>query len=287
MKVDNAIILAAGISSRFAPLSVEIPKPLIEVRGEILIERQIRQLLEVGIREIYVVVGYKKEYFLYLHDKYGVELLYNKEYNCRNNISSIWAARNVINNTYICSGDNFFLENPFENNIEDSYYAVEYADGYTDEWCVEVNDLGYIKDISIGGKMSWYMIGHSFWSQSFSRSFLEIINREYNLEKNKNKLWENILMDNIDKVSLKIRKYKNVILEFDSLEELRRFDTSYIENTRSSIIKNIAKKLGVAEYDVVNIRAIVNGSYAVGFLFDCFEVTYQYILATNLLYKMG
>ena len=40
MKVDNAIIMAAGTSSRFAPLSFERPKALIEVRGEILIERQ-------------------------------------------------------------------------------------------------------------------------------------------------------------------------------------------------------------------------------------------------------
>ena len=55
MKVDNAIIMAAGTSSRFAPLSYEKPKALIEVRGEVLIERQIRQLREAGIEE--VVVG--------------------------------------------------------------------------------------------------------------------------------------------------------------------------------------------------------------------------------------
>lgn len=56
-KVDNAVIMAAGTASRFAPLSYEKPKALIEVRGEILIERQIRQLLEVGIKEIILVVG--------------------------------------------------------------------------------------------------------------------------------------------------------------------------------------------------------------------------------------
>ena len=67
--VDNAVIMAAGTSSRFAPLSYERPKALIEVKGEILIERQIRQLQEVGIREIIVVVGYKKEDFMYLQEK--------------------------------------------------------------------------------------------------------------------------------------------------------------------------------------------------------------------------
>lgn len=64
--VDNAVIMAAGTSSRFAPLSYERPKALIEVKGEILIERQIRQLHEAGILEIYVVVGYKAEQFNYL-----------------------------------------------------------------------------------------------------------------------------------------------------------------------------------------------------------------------------
>lgn len=73
--VDNAVILAAGTSSRFAPLSYERPKALITVRGEVLIERQIRQLREVGVREIYIVVGYKAEMFTYLEEKFGVHLM--------------------------------------------------------------------------------------------------------------------------------------------------------------------------------------------------------------------
>ena len=77
MKVDNAIIMAAGTASRFAPLSYEKPKALIEVRGEVLIERQIRQLREAGIEKVVVVTGYKAEQFEYLKDKYGVVLINN------------------------------------------------------------------------------------------------------------------------------------------------------------------------------------------------------------------
>ena len=65
----NAIIMAAGTSSRFVPLSYEKPKGLLEVKGEILIERQIRQLLDAGINDIAVVVGYKAEMFQYLAEK--------------------------------------------------------------------------------------------------------------------------------------------------------------------------------------------------------------------------
>ena len=48
-KVDNAIIMAAGMSTRFAPLSYEKPKALLRVKGELLIEREIEQLLEAGM----------------------------------------------------------------------------------------------------------------------------------------------------------------------------------------------------------------------------------------------
>ena len=62
-RVNNAVILAAGASTRFIPLSLEQPKGLFEVKGEKLIERQIQQLQEAGIRNITVVIGYKKEMF--------------------------------------------------------------------------------------------------------------------------------------------------------------------------------------------------------------------------------
>ena len=56
-RVQNAIIMAAGMSTRFAPLSYESPKGLLVVKGERLIERQIGQLREAGIDKITVIVG--------------------------------------------------------------------------------------------------------------------------------------------------------------------------------------------------------------------------------------
>ncbi len=79
-----------------APLSFERPKALIEVRGEILIERQIRQLREAGIEEIVIITGYMAEQFEYLKEKYKVILIHNPDYLIRNNNSSIYAARNYL-----------------------------------------------------------------------------------------------------------------------------------------------------------------------------------------------
>ena len=102
-RVTGAVIMAAGLSSRFAPISYERPKGTLKVRGEILVERQIRQLHEVGITNIALVVGYKKEYFFYLADKYGVDIVVNREYATRNNNGSLWRVRERLDNTYVCS----------------------------------------------------------------------------------------------------------------------------------------------------------------------------------------
>ena len=121
--VDNAIILAAGMCSRFKPLSDTKPKAFLKVKGEIMIERMIRQLIEVEIPEIYIVVGHQKEAFSYLEEKYGVHLIENTEYAVRNNLSSIYAARKVLKNSYICSSDLYCMENIFDPYVYESYYA--------------------------------------------------------------------------------------------------------------------------------------------------------------------
>ena len=266
MKVDNAIIMAAGTASRFAPLSYEKPKALIEVRGEVLIERQIRQLREAGIEEVVVVTGYKAEQFEYLKDKYGVVLINNPYYLTRNNNSSIYAAREYIKNSYICSSDNYFITNPFESDVDESYYAAVYIAG---EWCIS-EDGGWIKDVKVGGRDSWVMLGHVFWSESFSLSFLHILENEYEWPETADKLWETIYIEHINELPMKIRKYPaEFIFEFDTLDELREFDDSYISNTRSEILTKIAGELGVEEKEIRSVKAFKDkDNAAAGFTFE-------------------
>ena len=102
-----------GIATVNAALK-ERPKGLLKVRGEVLIERQIEQLKAAGVNDIIIVVGYKKESFFYLEDKYGVKIVVNRAYAERNNNSSLMLVREILGNTYICSSDNYFENNPFE-----------------------------------------------------------------------------------------------------------------------------------------------------------------------------
>ena len=286
MKVDNAIIMAAGTASRFAPLSYEKPKALIEVRGEVLIERQIRQLREAGIEEVVVVTGYKAEQFEYLKGKYGVVLINNPYYLTRNNNSSIYAAREYIKNSYICSSDNYFITNPFESDVDESYYSAVYIEGETGEWCILEED-GLIKDVKVGGQDSWVMLGHVFWSESFSRSFLHILEDEYEWPETADKLWETIYIEHINELPMKIRKYPaDFIFEFDTLDELREFDDSYISNTRSEILTKIAGELGVEEKEIRSVKAFKDkDNAAAGFTFETGK-KYKYYYKTETMEEL-
>lgn len=132
-EVDNAVILAAGLSSRFAPISYELPKGLLKVRGEVLIERQIEQLKAAGINDIVKVVGYKKESYFYLEEQYGVKIVISRSFAERNNTSSLMLVREVLGNTYVFHEfdsldelrgfDPLFLEN-VDSGIFDNICAV-------------------------------------------------------------------------------------------------------------------------------------------------------------------
>lgn len=181
-KVDNAIIMAAGMSSRFAPLSYEKPKGLLRAKGEILIERQIKQLQEAGIKDITVVVGYMKEMFFYLSDKYGVDIVVNEDYYKYNNPSTLMRVKDRLKNTYICSSDDYFSINVFEPYVYSSYYSAKYSDGKTEEYCLFTDRKDKITDVKIGGENQWYMIGHVYFSRDFSEKFIPILEKEYKSE---------------------------------------------------------------------------------------------------------
>lgn len=283
--VDNAVIMAAGTSSRFAPLSYEMPKALITVKGEVLIERQIRQLKEAGIDEIYIVTGYKAEMFSYLEEKFSVKLVHNPDFLTRNNNASIYAVKDILKNSYICSADNYFSENPFEKEVSDCYYSALYADGATKEWCMEYDENGTIRNVKIGGENAWYMLGHVFWSEDFTKKFLEILLCDYDKPETADLLWESIYINNIDSLEMKIRKYKDgVIFEFDTLDELREFDESYVNDTRSNILKSICSSLDCNESDIKSVLSYKDGTNAAGgFTFVCKDKKYKYSYSEKIL----
>lgn len=254
----NAIIMAAGTSSRFVPLSSETPKGLLEVKGEILVERQIHQLREAGIDDITIVVGYMADKFAYLKDKFGVDIVLNEDYERYNNTSSVIRVLDRLGDTYICSSDNYFPKNVFTDSPERSYYSALYADGETGEYCIETDAADNITGVKVGGRDSWYMVGHVFFSRDFSEAFKRLLAAEYENDDVKQGYWEDVYIKHISELPpMTVRKYhEHEIEEFDSLDELRAFDTSYLSDTRSSVLKKIADKMQCTESRLADFRKI-------------------------------
>ena len=276
-RVQNAIIMAAGMSSRFAPLSYEIPKGLLKVKGQRLIEREIEQLQEAGIKDITVIVGYMQEKMFYLADKYDVKIVVNNDYYKYNNCSSLMLVRDQLSNTYICSSDNYFVENPFEKYIYRGYYSTIFVEGETDEYCATEDSNNMIVDIQIGGKNTWAMVGHVYFDRAFSEKFVEILEKEFKHEPYKEQLWEDYYSRHVHELHLEARHYSaDIVKEFDSLDELRQFDERYLMNANSEIIDNICETLHCIASDVMNIKPLKDGLTNTSFSFDCLGKKYVY-----------
>ena len=259
-KVDNAIILAAGLSSRFAPISYEKPKGVLSVRGEILVERLIKQLREVGIQEIVLVVGYKKEQFFYLHHELGVEIVVNEEYDSRNNNSSMMAAKDYLKNSYVCSSDDYYIDNPYALYEWRPYYFAHFAEGETEEWCISEDRNGHIKSVEIGGRDAWFMIGHAYFDRDFSNRFKQILLDEYNHPTMAPKLWEEVFLDHAKELKMVVKKVDPPIcFEFDTLDDVREFDPMFLENVDSGAFDNIAKTLNCQISDIHDVYPLKQG----------------------------
>ena len=278
MKRRNAIIMAAGTSSRFVPLSAECPKGLLEVKDEVLIERQIRQLKEAGISDITIIVGYKADMFAYLNGKFGVDIVLNEDFARYNNTSSLIRVIDRLDNTFVCSSDNYFPENLFIADSPDSYYSALYAEGKTNEYCLTTNGEDFITDVRVGGRDAWYMVGHVFFNHAFSEAFRKIMIEEYKNETTKQGYWEDLYIRYLEQVpKMKNNRWKEGdIQEFDSLDELRLFDVSYVGDTRSSVVKSICKSLNIQEADVYGFKNIKHHGDFLHFQFKVGDITYEY-----------
>ena len=277
-RVDSAVILAAGSATRFIPLSLEQPKGLYEVRGERLIERQIQQLQEAGIRRITVVLGYKKDMFFYLEEKYGVKLVFNPAYNVKNNIESLLVAKNYLQNSYICVCDSYYVENPFHQYEYSSFYAGYSTQIQQDEMYAHIDIDGRIVRMEKGESGGLMLLGHAFWTKDFADKFIELAEADRDKGQYDNKFWEWLVKDNLDVLPpFSFKEYvPDSIIEFDYFEQLRAFDTGYVSHARSDITRNIKLVFRCDEEDIVDFRTVSEGLTNTSFVFRIDGIDYIY-----------
>ena len=270
-KVDGAVITAAGFGSRFVPLTFETPKGLLEVFGERMIERQIKQLHEAGITDITIIVGYLKEKFEYLIDKYQVKLLYNPEYATKNNLATIYHARELFRgrNMYLLVSDNWIRNNMYHKYECGAWYSSVYMDGETSEWCLSSNKKGRITSVQVGGHDSWVMYGPAFLSRDFSNQLIPLIEEAYHQPGTEQWYWEQVVVDHIKELDFSMNcQPADQVYEFENLEELRLFDPKYQNHSDNAAMQLVAHVFNVKEEAIHNIRCLKSGMTNQSFLFE-------------------
>lgn len=228
-KINKAIIMAAGLGNRLAPITNSTPKPMVKVNGVRIIDTIIDALHKNGINEIHIVVGYLKEQFAELNEKYNnLDFIENPYFEKYNNISSLYVARDYISNAFIIDGDQI-VSNPdiFNPEFEKSGYCAAWAES-TNEWLMQVKDNTVLSCSRNGGKNGWQLYGVSMWTKNDGKMLKEFVAREFN-NGNVSIYWDDVAMfEYFDSFDLGIRKIEHSdILEIDSFDELLAVDGSY------------------------------------------------------------
>ena len=230
--VKRAIVMAAGKGERLRPLTLAMPKPLIRINGERMIDSVISALHQNGIFEIYVVVGYIKELFHELEDKYpGLKLIENPDYDRCNNISSLYYAREYLSDCIILDGDQI-IRNPaaLAPEFERSGYNAVWTDDETKEWLLTVENGVVIHCSRTGGKGGWQLYSISRWSAEDGAKLRRHLELEFEERKNTGIYWDDVaLFCHPEDYTLGIREMQpGDVVEIDTLEELTAQDPGHL-----------------------------------------------------------
>lgn len=259
----NAIILAAGFGMRMAPINLSAPKGLLEVNGEPLIERIIKQLREVGVKDVTIVVGFMKESFDYLIDEYDVELVVNADYAAKNNLSSLALVADRLSNTYIVPSDIWCDRNPFNTHEMYSWYMV--SDIVDNESSVRVNRKMELVRVGehTGGNA---MVGIAYLLEENAETIREKLHRVCASSRHDGDFWEIVLYKD-DKMIIPARVvHASNVVEINTYEQLRELD-SESNHLKSDALDVITEVFHSKSEDVVDINVLKKGMTNRSFLF--------------------
>ncbi len=228
-RVQRAVIFAAGFGSRMMPVTLDTPKPLVEVNGVRIIDRLLDALVAKGITDITIIRGYLKEKFDVLLDKYPfLTFRDNDRYETENNISSALIAGEKVDRCYICAGD-LLVTDP--KIIKRYHYRSDYLASYaleTDDWCFDF-EKGFAGNYRKGGTYCFNQYEIAYWDAEDSARLREDWKRAYETEGGKDLFWEFVpLVLYHDDYHVEIRQCsKSAIMEIDNLYELAEIDPRY------------------------------------------------------------
>lgn len=184
----KAVILVAGVSKRLLPYTKDVPKCLIQLDDRTIMDYQLSALDQVGVRDIVMVVGYRREQIVEAarqrFPRMDFTFIINHRYDATNTAYSLWlAAEHFLDQDFLyLNGDVLFppellrrlIESPLPNAL-----AVEVKPCGEEEVKVLTNSAGRIVDIGKELDQSEALgefIGVARFSAAYSRPFYQALN---------------------------------------------------------------------------------------------------------------
>lgn len=218
----NAIIMAAGLGSRFKEITKTQHKALLPINGVPNLERTIQYLNDANIYEVHILTGYLAENFCYLADKFpGVKLHQNNFYDKYNSLYTFIQGLPYFGESFVIDADTVMAKNIF-HSLESSTYLTILRENISMEWCPITNDDGRVIEMKITDERIPSMSGISYWSQIDADKIKQQINL-YSSEKfmlDSKLYWDNIPIQLLDKLNIYTELLpKNSLYEMDNEEE--------------------------------------------------------------------
>ena len=147
--VTTAVIMAAGLGSRFGKMTETMPKGFIEVGGQSMVIRSIETLIACGIKRIIIGTGYKKEAYEALKAKYPqIECVYSPRYAETNSMYTLWNCRQAIGDDdfILLESDIIYNKNAItelQENAHPDIMLITPVTKFQDQYYVEYDENGY------------------------------------------------------------------------------------------------------------------------------------------------
>lgn len=260
---QRAVILAAGFGMRMVPINTETPKGLLQVHGERLMDRLIRQLHQAGIRDIRVVVGFLKEQYEYLIDEFGVELVVNPDYARKNNLHSLDRVRSALSDCYVVPCDLYCTENPFRTHEFYSWYMVSEAPA--PDSTVRVNRKQALIPVSENGNR---MIGICYLTADDGRKVSEKVHALCLDSRMDGAFWEEALYAEGKMLPAARVVPEGQVVEINTYEQLRELDGDS-DQLQNDAIGTICRVFDASPRDITHITVLKKGMTNRSFLFTC------------------
>ena len=198
----KAIILAAGMGTRFGNLEKINHKTLSKIGGLTIIERQLKILKELGVDQITLVIGHESTILKKSVEGYHLSFVYNNFYKETDTLYSLWCAKDFIDDGFLCLYADLVFEKEIISNLINNNYeismVIDKQKNYSDNHSVFVVDNIVKSMISKSEKCNGQFTGIVKFSKKGSialKKILDDFHNRNNLEGETPRIFEKLIDD--------------------------------------------------------------------------------------------